>query len=233
MTPYDWILLDADNTLFDYNKAESVALENTLTHFGISGGPQALEAYRRVNGALWQAFERGEVDQETIKIQRFRALLAELTPAATPAIDASDVAARYLVNLSHGNFLLDGALELVTSLANRFQLAVLTNGLTAVQRARISKSPLLPYLQHIIISEEVGASKPRPDIFDIAFSRMGQPARRQVLMVGDSLTSDMRGGHDYGLDTCWYNPAGDPNDSGIPLTYEIQQLADLPPLLGL
>ena len=233
MTNYDWILLDADNTLFDYDTAESVALETTLAHFGLDGGPQMLTAYRRVNGALWQAFERGEVDQETIKVQRFHALLAELSPLATQMVDATELAARYLINLSHGGFLLDGALELIEALADHFQLAVLTNGLTSVQRPRISNSPLFPYLQHIIISEEVGASKPRPDIFDIAFARMGQPAKSRVLMVGDSLTSDMRGGHDYGLDTCWFNPAGAPNDSDISLTYEIRRLAELPTLLGL
>jgi 2-haloacid dehalogenase len=148
-------------------------------------------------------------------------------------VDPADMAARYLKNLSYDGFLLDGALELVEALADHLQLTILTNGLTSVQRARISNSPLFPYLQHIIISEEVGASKPRPEIFDIAFARMGQPLKSKVLIVGDSLTSDMRGGYDYGLDTCWYNPAGAPNNNGIPLTYEIQRLADLPALLGL
>ena len=122
---------------------------------------------------------------------------------------------------------MDGAEEVLRTLQATCRLAIVTNGLLAVQRSRLARSRIRDYIAELIISEEVGAAKPEPAFFTAAFARMGQPAKSDVLLIGDSLSSDMQGGLDYGLDTCWYNPAGEPRPNGLPITYEIGHLHDL------
>ena len=112
-------------------------------------------------------------------------------------------------------------------------LAIITNGLSAVQRPRFAASSIGHLFDPVIISDELDVAKPDPAIFDAAFERMGGPAKEEVLLVGDSLSSDMRGGVDYGVDTCWYNPRGTPRPSGMSITHQIGELGELPPLLGM
>jgi 2-haloacid dehalogenase len=122
---------------------------------------------------------------------------------------------------------MDGAYEVLEKLHGRCRIAVVTNGLEAVQRSRMSHSTIRPFITQLIISEEVGAAKPQAAYFDAAFARTGHPPKHDVLIIGDSLTSDMQGGVDYGIDTCWYNPAGEPRPESLPITYEIRNLHEL------
>jgi 2-haloacid dehalogenase len=219
---YQWLLLDADGTLFDYDRAELDALRATCTDAGLHFEPAWLEAYRRINGRLWEQFERDEVDQETIKTRRFERLAEELDLALEPA----GFGRRYLAHLAEGTHLIEGAEETLRALYGRCGLVVLTNGLKEVQRPRLARSAIGSLLNAVVVSEEVGAAKPDSRIFEIAFEQMDQPARHEVLMVGDSLASDIRGGNDFGIDTCWFNPEGRPRD-GIACTYEISCLRQL------
>jgi 2-haloacid dehalogenase len=133
----------------------------------------------------------------------------------------------YLENLSRRTDLIAGAQKTVERLTKDSRALLITNGIAAVQRPRFSASPLLKYLSGFVISEEVGAAKPAPEIFEAAFATMGRPDRNDVLMIGDSLTSDIKGGNDFGIDTCWFNPAGMPPDPEIEPTYEITSLREL------
>ena len=226
MTTYTWLLFDADGTLFDYDKAEKSALANTFEQIGYPFKPQYLPEYRRVNGQIWLDFEQGKITQERLKTKRFE-LLSE---AINISYDPRDFSTKYLANLAKGTYLIDGAEEIVESLSGKFEIAIITNGLTDVQRPRFEKSSIRSYIKEIIISEEVGAAKPDRKIFDIAFERMNHPAKDEVLIIGDSLTSDIQGGHNYGIDTCWFNPEGKTNGQ-ITTTFEIQRLDQLPKIL--
>jgi putative hydrolase of the HAD superfamily len=137
----------------------------------------------------------------------------------------------YLANLAQGTYLLDGAEEVVQALHGQVGLLVITNGLKEVQRPRLANSAIAAYIDAVVISDEVGFSKPDPRIFDIAFQKMDHPAKEEVLMVGDSLTSDMPGGIAYGIDTCWYNPDQRPRPPELDICYEIQRLVDLLPIV--
>jgi HAD superfamily hydrolase (TIGR01549 family) len=128
--------------------------------------------------------------------------------------------------------LVDGAEAVLKALRPRYQMAILTNGLKTVQRSRMARSVIRNYIDDVIISEEVGAAKPEAAFFDIAFEHLGQPAKTSALMIGDSLSSDMRGASRYGLDTCWYNPKRQPPPPDLALTYEISALGELEALLG-
>ena len=223
---YQWLLFDADGTLFDYDRAEAAALQATFAALGHPFAASYLTEYRRVNHAIWSEFEQGQIDQVTLRTRRFELLLAAINLPA----DAHAFSANYLRHLAAGIYLMAGAEETVKLLVQHFNLAVITNGLADVQRPRFARSAIYPYIQQIIISEEVGAAKPDPAIFDIAFARMGRPAKNEVLIIGDSLSSDIQGGVNYGLDTCWFNPTGQPNGSLKP-TFEIKMLTELPEIL--
>ena len=225
---YDWLLFDADGTLLDYDKAEAAALQQTFQHFDVSFQPHHLETYRRVNAELWRAFERGEIDQSRLKLRRFE-LLAE---AIGLPLDAAQFSAVYLTQLGQNAQLIEGAEAMLQTLSGQVNMMLITNGLHAVQRSRFALSPLPAYFADIIISEEVGVAKPDPRIFDIAFEKMGNPAKDRVLIIGDSLSSDMAGGANYGIDTCWFNPDGRARDGQVGITHEIRRLTELPPLVG-
>jgi len=132
-----------------------------------------------------------------------------------------------LTNLADGADLIEGAEETVRTLYGRVGLIVITNGLREVQRSRLAKSAVSEFFSAVVISEEIGAAKPDGRIFDAAFEKMGNPQKRDVLIVGDSLTSDIKGGSDYGIDTCWFNPTGKPCDLDVEIQYEIERLHEL------
>ena len=228
MPHYSWLLFDLDNTLFDYDRAEREALKSTFAEIGRPVHAELHRQYRQINGELWQAFEQGGVTQDVIKVQRF----ARLLDAAGIEADPAALSKRYLIHLSRGDFLIDEAEEVVRSLHGRYQMLLITNGLKEVQRPRIARSALAPYFDDIVISEEVGAAKPDGRIFDVAFEMMGRPAKGEVLMIGDSLSSDIAGGRAYGIDTCWFNPSGRPADPDPDITYVIGDLAQLASILS-
>ena len=224
---YKWLLFDADGTLFDYDKAEAAALEQTFNYFHLGYDPGYRQLYREINHQLWLEFEKGTVSAETLRVRRFERLLAGKAHDISPQAFSG----RYLLFLAVGTDLIEGALEVVQALKPHYQLALITNGFKAVQRSRLAQSALRDYFPVLVISEEVGVAKPAPAIFQAAFEQMGNPAQDEVLLVGDSLTSDIQGGHNYGLDTCWFNPTRAPSRLDIASTYEITHLADLLPLL--
>ena len=224
---YTWLLLDADDTLFDYDRAEGEALRRTFEALGDGYESRYAHTYREINTQIWRQFELGTISQQRLRTRRFELLFE----AIGVELDPVRFSQQYLANLGQGTYLLDGAEEVVRALYGRVGLVVITNGLKEVQRPRLANSAIGAYLDGVVISDEVGVSKPDPRIFDIAFEQMGQPAREQVLLVGDSLTSDMPGGIAYGIDTCWFNPGQRPRPPELDIRYEIQRLADLLPIV--
>ena len=234
MKPYELLLLDADETLFDFRRAEAFALERAFAERGLAATTEAIARYDAINKEIWRRFERGEIDQATLKVERFALLFADMGVG----LDASDFSERYLEWLGRGSFLLPGAEELCSRLAARYRLAIVTNGIAKVQRPRFEASPIRRHFEAIVISEEVGAAKPQPAIFARACEAMGIFDKSKVLMIGDSLSSDIAGGAAYGIDTCWLSwgapapAAGDWPVVGAPApTYIVRDLAELGTLL--
>jgi YjjG family noncanonical pyrimidine nucleotidase len=224
---YAWLLFDADDTLFDFHSAEGHALTNTFQVLNLPFEADTLSRYRAINQNLWKALERQEITAASLPVRRFELLLEDLR-LTYPASQMSDA---YVEQLALRTDLIEGAAEVLGALQATSHFAIVTNGLKKVQRSRIARSTIQPHIQHLIISEEIGVAKPKAGFFDIAFDRIGQPAKQDVLMIGDSLSSDIHGGADYGLDTCWYNPNGHPRPSDLAITYEIRRLHDLLDLL--
>jgi YjjG family noncanonical pyrimidine nucleotidase len=224
---YKAVFFDADDTLFDYPAAERAALLACRDKFAIAieAGP-FIAAYRRHNHDVWREFERGETDQATLRVERFRRLAAELAISGLPL---ERVSSFYLDTLAAQSQLLPGALDLVRGLAGEYPLALVTNGIASVQNKRFAASPITPYFKAIVISEEVGIAKPDPRIFRPALEKLGVAAA-DVLYVGDSVTSDMAAARNAGMDFCWLNPGGAPVPAGHAPAFIIAAIADFPAL---
>lgn len=223
MKKYTTIFFDIDDTLMDFRKSETAALHNTFMEHDLpTGFADYHNSYRKISQVLWHDLEQGKIAIRELGIERFKRLFLE----HKLDISAETFSKLYLDFLGQESHLMPGADELLESLSDCV-LAVITNGFGEVQKARIQNSPLSERFEHVIISEETGFQKPHGGIFDYAFDKLGLSSKEGVLIVGDSLTSDIQGGNNYGIDTCWYNPFGKENKTGIRPTYEIQDLLEL------
>ncbi len=220
---YDWVFFDADGTLFDYDAAEATALRGAFQACGLPYEVGFGPLYSEINAAIWRDFELRKITQSRLKTERFDRLFNAVGLRA----DAVEFSSRYLAILGEQTTLLDGAEDLVRSLAGHIRMLLITNGLAEVQQPRFAASSIRDCFAEIVISGEIGLAKPDPAIFDLAFALVGRPAKERVLMVGDNLGSDILGGATYGIDTCWFNPAGTPNGHGVEPRYEIRSLLEL------
>lgn len=223
MPLYKWLLFDADGTLFDYERAEATALAQAFQRQDLSFKPKVLTAYRGINQNLWLNLEKGLISPDALKVRRFE-LLFEALGLAHPAAEFSAV---YLDCLAGRSDLIAGARDLLAALRPKYRMAILTNGLQAVQRPRLARSTIREHISDIVISEETGYAKPAKEFFDAAFARLGNPSRREALMIGDNWISDIQGASRYGLDTCWFNPRRQPRPDDPEINLEIASLQQL------
>lgn len=207
MIRYQYVLLDADNTLYDFDAAEHCALCAVLTERGYTPDEETVGTYVQINSALWEAFARGEVEQEFLLVERFRRFMQ----AAGGWHDPAQFNADYVTALGENGILIPGAAEFCRKLTEMgCTLAIVTNGAAVAQRGRYSKSILREYIPNLFISQELGVSKPDPLFFDHVCRKMGICDRSGTVVVGDSLSSDILGGNRAGIDTIWYNPGKKP-----------------------
>jgi len=220
---YQWLIFDADGTLFDFRLGETTALQSTTREHGIEYSPQLHDAYKAISAVLWGQFELGEISLLHLRVVRFERLFGEFGID----LEAESFNLDFMEALGQQTQLLPGAEAVVRNLSSRFHLLLATNGIAVVQRPRFSGSSIRRYFQDVVISDEIGVAKPQIGFMDEAFSRMGEPEKAEVLMIGDSLTSDIAGGVNFGIDTCWFNPNGIALDGSPKPTYEISDLTEI------
>lgn len=206
---YDVLLCDADNTLFDFNKAEENAFAMACETMGFSSTPELLATYSKINEALWKLLEQGGITQDVLRVRRFEQFLEAIHREG----DAQKMCDAFVDALGRQSVPLDGAVEAVKRWSAKVPVVIVTNGIGQVQRGRMAGSEIHLYISGLVISEEVGAAKPNP------------------LMLGDSLTSDMAAAGNAGVDACWFNPKGAANDRGVPIAYEIASLDEVDAIL--
>ena len=217
---YQMIIFDADETLFDFSKSEKYAFEKAMEESGLAFKDEHLQIYKKINIAIWQEFENGLITQKELKIDRFKRFLNALGQDK----DAFLFSESFMNNLAQASFLYEDAYDLVESLSKTHRLVLVTNGLTRVQKIRVRQSTIAHFFEKIIISEEIGYAKPDPMIFEEGLKDLTLPNKADIVIIGDSLTSDIPGGINYGIDTVWYNPNGSQNLKNIKPTYEITTL---------
>ena len=224
---YDVILLDVDGTLLNFDQAEADGMRVVLREHGFEPTEELLEMYHQVNNAAWAAFERGEVTKEKLVCQRFETFFGRLGRQ----VDGAQVESMYRGLLDKSAILIDGALEVCGYLRDRYGLYIVTNGTSTTQYKRLAASGLDLYVKDIFVSEDAGSQKPQKEYFEYCFSRIPDADPTRMLLVGDSLHSDILGGKVAGTDTCWYNPCGKPREDGIRVDYEIRDLRELKEIL--
>lgn len=225
MAYYTCLLLDADNTLLDFDAAERLALTDTLIRYELPHDEQALETYHRVNRQLWDRLAKGELNKNKLFAIRFGQYLKACgLPDNGKGREMNDY---YEEQLSTHADVLPGALNALYELAEVATLAIVSNGAYSVQKPRIEASGVMQFIDGVYISEKVGASKPNPKIFEAALRDLGVTNRSRVLVVGDDLLADIRGGLNAGLDTCWVNFANCENETGVEPKYTIDSFEAL------
>ncbi len=197
---YRYFLCDNDNTLMDFHAAERQALAETLTEAGIPVTEETRAMYSAINTALWAALERGEIAHDALKVERFTRLITRL---GRTDIDPAHLAARYAHYLSTHADLLPGAETFVRRMHGRGKIALISNGVSEIQRGRLSRCPFTPELDAIIISAEHGVSKPDPRLVEITLEALGCTDRTQAILIGDSATADIAAANAAGIDSLY------------------------------
>ena len=222
------VLFDLDDTLFDFHKAEKIALTKTLVHFGIDPTEETLALYSTINAAHWKRLELGEISREEVKVGRYRELFETIGVECDPV----KATAYYESMLAIGHYFMPGAPELLEELYRKYRLYIVSNGTAKVQEGRIGSSGIAKYMDGIFISQILGANKPDKQFFDICFAEIPDFSLSETVIIGDSLSSDIKGGINAGITTVWFNPKGIENDSDIKPDYTIKELSEVPGLLS-
>lgn len=223
MKKYEVILFDVDGTLLDFDKAEERGIEALLGHFGVPVCEENKEKYHVLNQSYWQRLELGELTRDQVLSLRFEEYFGDFGIK----VDGMEVDGLYRKELDNSAILIDGAIEILTYLKEKYSLYVVSNGVATTQYRRLGAAGLDQYFDGIFISEEAGCQKPQAGFFEYCFEKMGRRDAENMLIVGDSLTSDIRGGNGSGIDTCWFNPRSLANMAGVKVDYEIRELAEL------
>ena len=219
---YPTVLFDLDHTLLDSDASLQLALAATLDDAGVAAPDTHYDTFDALNRALWKQVEAGTMTPPEVHIERFH----QLVEAIEVDMDPAALASFYGRALGAYGDLYPGARELLDRLAHTgATMAMVTNGLSEVQRARIERLDLGRYFDAVIISAEVGTAKPGGEIFDLTFAALGEPARDGAVMIGDNLPSDIKGGVDYGIATCWYNPHDRSAPAELTPTHVVADLA--------
>ena len=221
------ILLDLDDTLLDFGAAEKVALSKTLLELGIEPTEAKLHRYHEINISQWEAFERGELSRERVLTRRFELFFEELGLS----IDAQACEDRYRHYLGIGHYFVEGAEALLEYLVPKYKLYLASNGVAETQYSRLESAGIGHYFEEIFISETTGHHKPEREYFDYCFARIPDFDPNTTLIIGDSLSSDILGGNNAGIHTCWCNIKGRPPRADIVPDFEIHSLAELYELL--
>jgi 2-haloacid dehalogenase len=221
---YKWLLFDADNTLFDFTFSQRKALENSFDQYNLEYKKEIFDEFVKINFIIWSAYDRNEITHEEIKSERFRRLFSEFSIFG---IDLKEFNYYFISQLILNSKLLDGAEEILTYLHRKTKVALITNGMKEVQRPRYEQCKLKHIFNKVFISGEMGISKPNYEYFRFVHEETGNFDKEEYLVVGDNLIADVKGGKDYGFNTCWYNIHNDSSEEFENADYVINSLNEL------
>lgn len=224
MSRFTTVLWDVDGTLLDFLYAQRLCMERCFETFGHSISREMLERYSEINDSYWKKLELGLVTKEELLTGRFKCFLDEY---GITDIRPEDLRKAYEKGLGEIYKYVENSYEVCEKLQGMVKQYIVTNGVSATQRNKIKLSGLDRFMEEIFVSEEAGAPKPFAEFFDYCMERIEEKDKRRILIVGDSLTSDIKGGVTYGIPTCWYNPEHHANTTEYKPNYEINILQDI------
>ncbi len=223
------VLLDLDDTIFDFKACEKNALSAALTRCGLPFSAADIADYSKINDSMWKLLEKGEIKREELRTRRFELFLSRYDKS----FDAAAFADLYMQMLSETDVLIDGARELLEHLSAHYALYAVTNGYFQTQMGRIRHADIGKYFKEIFISQVAGAPKPQKKFFDYCVARIPGFSLETTVLIGDSPTSDISGGNEYGIFTIRYNPGRLENPPDKLPQREVYSLSELPELLRL
>lgn len=226
MKSYDWILFDLDNTILDFNASSLIAFSKIMERLDVENDPTLVKSFKKFNLQVWAEMEKGLIDHQQLKSKRWSLFFESIQVKEDP-VAVND---EYFEYIKANPVFVDHALEIVQSGYKHYNLMIITNGLSEVQRPRLEITGLTDYFQHIVISDELGFAKPHKEYFDHCHTLMNNPDKQRILVVGDTLGSDILGGKSFGYRTCWYNHSNIFNGE-IHTDYEIKDLRELGSIL--
>ena len=223
------ILWDVDATLLNFEKAEEAGIRGCFEKYNLGEcTDEMLENYKGINRGYWQAMERGEIEKPVLLVKRFEDFLNAYGLDSSVAAGFNEL---YQILLGETVVFYENALETVQALKGKVLKCAVTNGTKVAQDGKLRNSGLDKEFDRVFISEVVGIEKPNKGFFDAVFAEIGEYAKDEVLIVGDSLTSDIQGGVNAGIKTCWFNPKGAENTSALKPDYEIRDIGEVPEIV--
>lgn len=221
---YEFLLFDADHTLFDFNKSEYFALKSALEFYSLPSNDEVIEKYSEINVKYWKMLERAEIDKTSLRLARFEEFCDFYGFDRTLAGSLADL---YMDNLAGESHLFDGALEMIEKLSKKYRLFIITNGVKSTQDGRFGASPITKYFEKIFISEVIGAEKPSKVFFDAVEQGIEGYEREKAIVIGDSLSSDIKGAINMGIDCIWFNPTKKEAPAGWNITHTVSSFDEI------
>lgn len=226
---YQTILWDVDQTLLDFDKSQNYALRFCFQNLNLEINDEIVRIYASINDSYWKRLELGEVTKKELLTGRFDRLFEQLH---IETVTSAEIAPMYQKALGSVYFYRDDSLNLCKKLKGKVRQYVVTNGVSSTQRNKLRLSGFDQIMDGIFISEEMNFAKPDIRFFEGCFQQINDFQKESTLIVGDSLTSDIKGGNQAGIACCWYNPTGHKNESGLKIDYEIQNLWEVEEILS-
>ncbi len=220
---YRFLLFDLDDTLLDFQANEAVSLAMLFSRHGLDLTEDRLREYHRVNQGLWSDYEKGLIPLERVLSNRFSDTLRVLGME----IDGMAWENEYRELLGNGSQTVEGAFEVCRKLALSHRLFVVTNGIGKTQRKRLHQSGLDVFFEKVFDSQSIGFQKPTEEFFEYVARHIPGFDKKQALVVGDSLNTDIKGGFKAGLDTCWLNRKGQKNATDFQSTFMAADLSEV------
>lgn len=225
---YRYLLFDFDDTLLDFKKTEEDAFHNAMKRAGIEDKPGYLERYSAINHKKWMQLNEGLLTKQEVLITRFEDFFGEIGAKVNP----EEFQKIYAQALSEPVHYVEGVTEVLSELCKDHELYIVTNGIKKVQEPRFSRCDFKDYIKKVYVSEEIGYEKPTKEYFDIVFADIPGFNKEEALIIGDTLSSDIRGGNNAGIATCWFNPNQKPHNGIEHVDYEIRNLQELLDILN-
>jgi 2-haloacid dehalogenase len=225
---YDLFLFDLDDTLLDFKESEKLSFHLCMQSLGIKTNiEQVFSDYQVINKALWKALEEAKTTQELLKVERFRKVFESHKIEIDPAV----ASLRYLDTLPETVVLIDHAVETCEWLSQHGEIGIITNGIEYVQAKRINKSKIAPYISFVSVSEACGFAKPDVRFFDYCAKMAKKFSKEKTIIVGDRIEADIQGAHNFGIDSCWFNPHKISRPENLVPSFEISHLSELKKVL--
>ena len=221
------LLIDLDNTLIDFNECARHSIMNAFKKLGFDYSPAVFDTFIEENVKIWKRLERGEITKPELRANRWNIILARLGIE----YDGTIIEEMFENGVAQGAYAAEGAYELLDYLQGKYEMYIVSNGFRFVQESRLKIGDFNKYFKNVFVSEDIGIPKPAKEFFDYCFDGLGTPDKNDVLLIGDSLSADIKGGFDYGIDTIWFNKNGEENLSAITPTYTVNKLSEIKNIL--